>query len=99
MREQAYGLLLPVTDETRKRHPLVGDAYAVLWHSDNDMDDPTVGMNLVNKATATMLADNSTSAIVADVVKHYRESPLDDGNPAHRFFRNRLAEEQAETTG
>ena len=27
-------------------------------------------------------------AMIADVIKHYKRHPLDDGNPAYRLFQN-----------
>ena len=93
-RQRPYGILLIVSDETRTQHPVIGDAYAVLWHTDNDMYDAESGMNLVDKATATKLVNNSVSALIADVIEHYKRCPLDDGNPAYRVFQNWLAEQQ-----
>ena len=95
-RQRPYGILLVVTDEIRNQHPIVGDAYAVLWHTDNDVHDADHNMNLVDKATAARLASNSVSALLDDVIEHYKKCPLDDGNPAYRVFQNWLAEQPDE---
>ena len=65
----------------------------IIEYTDNDMYDAESGMNLVDKATATRLVNNSVSALIADVIEHYKRCPLDDGNPAYRVFQNWLAEQ------
>ena len=96
IRQRPYGILLIVNDDLRREHPVIGDAYGVLWHTDNDMHDADCGMNLVDKATATRLVNNSVSALIADVIEHYKKCPLDDGNPAYRLFQNWLADQRRE---
>ena len=40
--------------------------------------------------------NNSVSALIADVIEHYKKCPLDDGNPAYRLFQNWLADQRRE---
>ena len=92
LRQRPYGILLIATDELRSKHPAIGDAHAVLWYTDNDMHDAESGIRLVDEPTATKLRTECASALINDIVEHYKKCPLDDGNPAYRLFRKWLAE-------
>ena len=85
------------TDELRRQHPAIGDAHAVLWYTDNDMHDAASGMRLVDEPTATKLRTECASALINDIVEHYKKCPLDDGNPAYRLFQNWLSAHSHET--
>ena len=87
VRQREYGMLLTVDDEMRRNHPVVGDAHAVLWHSDNHPLDSMFGMRLVDEDTAAELVGNSTGAVDAEVIEHYKKSPVDDGNPGYKLYR------------
>ena len=92
VRQRPYGILLTVDDELRREHPVIGDAHAVLWHSDNDPEDSTNGLRLANEADAAKLTRGSISAVASDVIEHYKKNPGDDANPAYTLYRSWLAD-------
>ena len=97
LRQRPYGILLIATEDLRSEHPVIGDAHAVLWHTDNDMHDAESGIRLVDEPTATKLRTECASVLINDIVEHYKKCPIDDGNPAYRLFRNWLFEHDHET--
>ena len=92
VRQRPYGILVIATDELRRQHPIIGDAHAVLWYTDNDMHDADSGIRLIDEPMATKLRTECTSALINDVVEHYKTHSVDDGNPAYGLFRKWLAE-------
>ena len=95
VRQQAYGIVLTLTAKLRRVHPVVGDAHAVLWHTDNNPDDISNWLRLIDKETAPDLISRSTSVLMTDVIRHYETNPSDDGNPAYRFYRTWTADRAA----